>query len=138
MHVGKQQGFTLIEVVFALALFALGALAALGVASQHIRSVTYLEERAFALQVASNLMADVMAGNVTGNVARNTSHEARQKPWPPKDGEQGEVEFATHTWYWEQTVLETVTADLRQVTLRVRREENGTVLAELQAFVGRR
>lgn len=126
MPYGRNQGFTLVEVLFALSLFALGALAALNVASQHVRSVSYLQERSFALQVASNHLAELVA------------QQGRQGSWPPKDGAQGVIDWAGQDWYWEQEVLETVTNDLRQVRVLVRSKEQGPVLAELLTFVGRR
>ena len=118
-------GFTLVEVMFALAIFALGALAALMVATQQLDSTRYLQERYMGQLVASNRLAEL---HDTG----------RDGAWPPRDGAKGEMEFAGSTWYWEQQVLETVTADLREVTVRVRVTESGAVVAELSSFVGRR
>lgn len=121
----RQKGFTLVEVMFALAIFGLGALAALLVATQQLDSTRYLQERYLGQIVASNRLAEV--------------HEiGRDGSWPPEHGATGEADFAGETWYWEQQVLETVTEDLREVTVRVRLREGGSVVAELSSFVGRR
>ncbi|MCC5855665.1 MAG: type II secretion system minor pseudopilin GspI [Idiomarina sp.] len=123
--VRRTKGFTLIEVMAALMIFALGALAALVVATEQIASTSYLEERYFAQIVASNRLAEVQAG-------------APDADWPPRHEETGEAEMVGRQWYWDQQVLETVTADLREVTVRVRLREDGPILAEVSGFVGRR
>lgn len=120
------RGFTLVEVMFALAIFGLAALAALAVATQQIDSTRYLQERYFGQLVASNRLAAVAAP------------AAANKAWPPVNNESGEVELAGQMWFWQQQVLATVTDDLREVTIRVKRDENGPVVAELSTFVGRR
>lgn len=123
--VRRAKGFTLIEVMAALMIFALGALAALVVATEQIASTSYLEERYFAQIVASNRLAEVQVG-------------APDADWPPRHEETGEAEMVGRQWYWDQQVLETVTADLREVTVRVRLREDGPILAEVSGFVGRR
>ncbi|MCO4321579.1 type II secretion system minor pseudopilin GspI [Aliidiomarina quisquiliarum] len=120
------RGFTLVEVMFALAIFGLAALAALAVATQQIDSTRYLQERYLGQLVASNRLADLVAP------------AAASKTWPPRNNDSGEIELAGQTWFWQQQVLETVTDDLREVTVRVKRSENGPVVAELSTFVGRR
>lgn len=121
----KQRGFTLIEVMVALSIFALGALAALAVATQHIASTQILEERYYAQWVASNQLAQVSVDTAHGE-------------WPPRNNRRGEVELANQQWFWRSSVLETVTPDLREVTIEVRAIEDGPVLAEISTFVGRR
>ncbi|TRW50311.1 type II secretion system protein GspI [Aliidiomarina halalkaliphila] len=119
------RGFTLIEVMVALALFAVGALAAVQLASETTRSASILEDRYFASLVASNRMAEVHA-------------QARWNTWPPRDEASGQVELANRTWYWQQQVVATVTEDLQEVTIRVSLSDNGPVVAEVSGFVGRR
>lgn len=119
-------GFTLVETMFALVIFAIGALAALNMATEQLRSTSILETRYFAQQVASNRMAEVHLE------ARN------QTVWPPVDEFNGEMEMAGVQWFWEQQVLETVTPDLREVTIRVRDTAEGQVVVELSSYVGRR
>ena len=121
----KRNGFTLVEVMVALSIFALGALAALTVATQHLNSTQILENRYYAQFVAGNQLAAIVAETAEGR-------------WPPRNNQRGEVNLAGLPWYWETQVVETVTEDLREVTIRVRREEQGQVLAELSTFVGRR
>src|SRR5690554_270815 len=122
----KERGFTIVEVMFALAIFGLAALAALAVATQQIDSTRYLQDRYFGQLVASNKLAEVAAPAAIGQL------------WPPRNNETGEVELAGQSWFWQQQVLETVTDDLREVTIQVKRSENGPVVAELSTFLGRR
>lgn len=121
----KKQGFTLVEVMFALAVFSLAALAALMVATQHIDSTRYLQEKYLAQLVASQRLAEVVSPRST------------EKTWPPQDKASGSVELAGLEWFWQQQVTPTVTRDLQEVRVQVRREEKGVVVAELSTFVGR-
>jgi len=121
----KQRGFTLVETMFALVIFSLAALAALNVATEQLRSTGILETRYFAQQVASNRLAELHANTRAGE-------------WPPRNEETGSAEMAGSEWFWEQRVLETVTDDLREVTVMIREREDGPVVLELSAFLGRR
>jgi len=118
-------GFTLVEVMFALAIFGLGALAALHVATEQVRSSSILEERYFAQLVASNRMATVHA-------------EIEWGAWPPQHEYSGDIELANRNWHFSQQVLETQDEDFREVTVRVHAQEGGPVLYEVSGFVGRR
>lgn len=115
-------GFTLIEVMLALSIFTMAALAALQVASEHLRSISMIEERTFATMVASNRMAEV---HISDN-------------WPPEDGASGQMQMAERNWFWRQQVVETVTDGLREVTIVVSTEEGGAESARISGFVGQR
>lgn len=115
-------GFTLIEVMLALSIFTMAALAALQVASEHLRSISLIEERTFATMVASNRMAEV---HISDN-------------WPPEDGASGQMQMAERNWFWRQQVVETVTDGLREVTIVVSTEEGGAESARISGFVGQR
>lgn len=115
-------GFTLIEVMLALSIFTLAALAALQVATEHLRSISLIEERTFAIMVASNRMAEV---HISDN-------------WPPQDGATGQMQMAERNWFWRQQVVDTVTDGLREVTIVVSTEEGGSETARISGFVGQR
>lgn len=118
----QNAGFTLIEVMLALSIFTMAALAALQVASEHIRSITLIEEQAFATMVASNRMAEVHISDT----------------WPPQNGASGQMQMAERTWYWRQESVETVTDGLREVTIIVSADEDGAEAARISGFVGQR
>lgn len=84
----KSYGFTLVEVLVALAIVALGSAAvmtALGTGSQ---STSRLRERSYAEWVALNRMAEI-------RVSRD---------WPLASTETGEETMAGQRWQWRQTI----------------------------------
>ena len=52
----QNRGFTLLEVLVALAIFATAAIATIRSVSQHINTLNFLEEKTFASMVADNQM----------------------------------------------------------------------------------
>lgn len=103
------KGFTLIEVMVALSIFGLAALAALQAASSHLTSLNELQNKTFAQYVASNRMAEL----------------SLVREWPIKDNKKGKAEQAGTVWHWQQQVVETVTPNVVAVTVKVSRTEKG-------------
>ena len=101
-------GFTLIEVMLAMAVFAVAGVALLGVADNNYRHISHLEEQMLANWVVSNQL-------VEANL---------DKAWPPKNNRKGSLEMAERTWYWQQKVAKTANKEMRQVTMEVRLNEN--------------
>ncbi|RUO75785.1 type II secretion system minor pseudopilin GspI [Idiomarina seosinensis] len=100
-----QSGFTLIEVMVALAIFALAAVAALQAASGHISGLSSLQDKTYAQYVASNRLAEL----------------ALQRSWPISDNKTGEAMMGDQRWRWQQQVTETVTPNVVAVTVSVGR-----------------
>ncbi len=116
----KQHGFTLIEVMLAMAVFAIAGVALLGVADNNYRHISHLEEQMFATWVASNQLVEVSLG----------------KTWPPKNNRKGKVEMAGRTWYWQQKVIKTANKELRAVKMQVRlNEDDELVNASLMTYL---
>jgi len=113
-------GMTLIEVMVALAVFSLAALAAVNVATEHMRSLSYIEQKTLALWVANNHL---------------TQLELDKKM--PKLGEsKGSVKFAGQTWYWRQSGLKTPDPDFRMVKIRILgNKDSKSALAELTSYM---
>ncbi|WDE05627.1 type II secretion system minor pseudopilin GspI [Thalassomonas viridans] len=103
----KAAGFTLLEVMLAMAVFAIAGVALLGTADTNSRNLGYLEQKAFADWVAANQL--VAASLVTA--------------WPPKNNQKGKVEMAGREWFWQQKVVKTQDTNMRQVVMEVRLEE---------------
>jgi len=104
----KKTGFTLIEVMLAMAVFAVAGVALLGVADNNYRHISHLEEQMFANWVASNQLVEA----------------SLDKTWPPKNNRKGKVEMAGRTWYWQQKVVKTANKEMRAVTMEIRLDED--------------
>ena len=116
----KQAGFTLIEVMLAMAVFSIAGLALLGVADNNYRHISHLEEQMFANWVASNQLVEV----------------SLDKTWPPKNNKKGNVEMAGRTWYWQQKVIKTTNKELRSVVMEIRlKEDDELVSASLMTYL---
>ncbi len=116
------RGFTLIEVMLALAVFSIAGLALLSSASNNARNMGYLESKMFANWVASNQL-------VTASL---------EQKWPPKNNLKGEVELAGRAWFWQQKVLKTTDKDMRAVVIEVRALEGDELaLSSLTTYVSR-
>ena len=116
----KPLGFTLIEVMLAMAVFAIAGVALLGVADNNYRHISHIEEQMFANWVASNQLVEA----------------SLDKTWPPKNNRKGKVEMAGRTWYWQQKVIKTANKELRAVNMQVRlNEDDELVSASLMTYL---
>jgi len=104
----KKSGFTLLEVMLAMAVFAVAGVALLGVADNNYRHISHLEEQMFANWVASNQLVEA----------------SLDKTWPPKNNRKGSVEMAGRTWHWQQKVVKTTNKEMRALTMEVRLDED--------------
>ncbi len=101
-------GFTLIEMLLALAVFAYAASSILAVLSQSAKNLTELEQMTFASWIANDRLMELQV----------------DKTWPPKNKDKGERELAGQKWYWSQQVEKTADNNLRKVSVEVRTEQN--------------
>ncbi|MGL6260646.1 type II secretion system minor pseudopilin GspI [Vibrio sp. WXL103] len=113
----KSAGMTLIEVLVALAIFSTAAIAVIRSVSQHINTLSYLEEKTFAAMVVDNQMAAVMLD-------------------PSKlSAKKGTEELAGRTWYWQVTPVSTSDNLLRAFDVSVSAEEGGSTLVTVRSYV---
>jgi len=118
----KSHGFTLIEVMLALAVFSIAGIALLSTASNNARNIGYLESKMFANWVASNQLVAA-------------SLEAK---WPPKNNLKGEVELAGRAWFWQQKVIKTTDNDMRAIVMEVRLREDGELaISSLTTYISK-
>jgi len=117
-----QRGFTLIEVVVAIAVVALGLMAVFRVVHDTVNNSAYLRDRSFAMWIADNRLTEMRLGSGL----------------PSVDQTEGEVQFANQDWRWVAKVSQTPVDDLRRIDVRVRRtsDPEDSALAEVSGFVG--
>lgn len=117
-----QCGFTLVEVVVALAITAIGMLAVFKTIGDTAHNVTDLRDRTFATWVADNRITEI---RISGEM-------------PSVEETAGEVEFAGRRWHWVAKVSQTQVQGLRRIDVAVRRDEDpeGATLVALAGFVG--
>jgi general secretion pathway protein I len=111
----RPRGFTLIEVLAALVIVALGMLGVIQAVTQTARNGSYLREKTLAHWIAMNVIT-----------------ERRLLPSPPDVTETSEdVEFAGQRWRWTMKVTQTEVESLRRMDVSVRYADR----PESQAFV---
>ncbi|MGF1725852.1 type II secretion system minor pseudopilin GspI [Photobacterium nomapromontoriensis] len=97
---------TLLEVLVALAVFAVAALSVINAVNQHINTLSYLEEKTFAAMVADNELAKVrLSGEIPTSVKR------------------GKSELAGREWYWSIKSTKTADGYLRALDVTVTTDE---------------
>lgn len=103
----KSRGFTLLEVLVAMAVFAVTALAVLNATGQNARTLMFLEEKTFASMVADNQLALLILSN--------------QLPTTEKNGTE---KLAGKEWHWTLKPISTNESTLRAIDVIVWSDEN--------------
>lgn len=101
------RGFTLLEVMVALAIVSIGLIAAFNAVIQMAHSTAVLRERALADWIAMNEITTI---RISGD-------------FPDIGSFDGDAEFAGLEWRWEADISETGVADLRRIDLSVAHED---------------
>jgi general secretion pathway protein I len=118
----RTRGFTLIEVLAALVIVALGMLGVIQAVTQTARNGSYLREKTLAHWIAMNVIT-----------------ERRLLPAPPEVTETSEdVEFAGQRWRWTMNVTQTEVESLRRMDVAVRYADRpeGEALITVTGFYG--
>jgi len=120
--VKRLRGFTLIEVVVALAIVALGMFAVFKAIGDTTSNIGYLRDRSMAAWIADNRITEI---RLSGE-------------FPSVDKTEGDVGFAGRQWHWVATVSQTPVEGLRRIDMKVRREGDAedSALVSLAGFVG--
>jgi general secretion pathway protein I len=118
----EARGFTLVEVVVALAIVAIGMLAVFKTIGDTTHNVTELRDRSFAAWIADNRITEM---RISGEM-------------PSVEQTAGEVEFAGRRWHWVTKVSQTQVQGLRRIDVSVRRDGDpeSASLVSLAGFVG--
>lgn len=121
----RQTGFTLIEVLVALAILAIAMAALTYAAGGNTANASHLRDRTIGMWVAENRLAELRIS----------------KDWVDIGAQTGEMEMAGHNWHW-RTVTEKIANEetqefMRAVTVEVRvNPKQKTPSATLHGFVG--
>lgn len=101
------KGFTLIEVVVAVAVIAIGLMGTIKTVGTVTKNTAYLNERVIATWVAQNAMASYEL-NLENDAEKETS---------------GSEEVAGIEWYWTKTLVNTQDPGIQRVEIDVRRDD---------------
>ena len=96
-------GFTLLEVMVALAIVALGMMAVHAQLNRYAIGATIIENKVLASWIASNRIAELSVA----------------PQWPNLGQTQDEVDYAGRTWIWRTQISETLIENLRRVDVSV-------------------
>ena len=103
----RDHGFTLIEVMLAMAIFSIAGVALLATATTNFTNLSLLEEKMLANWVASNQLVE----------AKLT------EKWPPRNNKKGDEMLAGQEWFWTQKVVKTTDNNLHALSIEVRKNE---------------
>jgi general secretion pathway protein I len=98
-----QRGFTLLEILVALAVLALAMSAVIKAASDYTVSQTHLRDRTMATWVARNVLAEFQV----------------RKEWPSVGEQKGTLEMGKLEWRWLARTSQTDEARLRRLDVEV-------------------
>ena len=99
-----RRGFTLIEVLVALAIVAVGMAAVMGALTSSAETASYLRDKTFAQWVALNQIANVRLSALQ----------------PAVGNSDGDTDFAGRAWRWHQEVVTTQVPGVVRIDVSVR------------------
>lgn len=117
----KQRAFTLIEVLVAMTIIAVGVSALVASAGSSAWRADYLREREFGRWVASNVLTELQA----------------VPAWPDVGTKNTEVSMGNFQWYVRTRTQAVADADLRRLDIEVRRDKDSeSYVYVVTGFVG--
>ncbi len=116
----KSAGFTLIEVLIALAIISIALTAILKSTAQNIRDTQYLEEKSIAHWVGLQVINEARAGEIT---------------LTPEDNKKtDEATMLDSKWSWEATLKSTPNPSISEINVDVFRQSDHARLANLVSY----
>lgn len=117
----RAAGFTLLEVLVALAVLAIAMAAVIKVSASNTSNAAYLKEKTIAHWVAINKANELRLAD----------------SWPSVGNKKGSVVMARQEWRWQVKVSNTPDKDIRRLDIEVQHERELGGKAVVTAFVGR-
>ncbi len=114
-----QRGFTLVEILAAVAVIAIALGAVLSGMARYADNTGHLRDKTLAMWVAHNRLTEIRL----------------QRGWPETGRSDGDAEMAGARWRWFVEVSNTEDPELRRVDVRVRRADGEQDLFLLSGFV---
>lgn len=114
-------GMTLLEVLLALVILSTAGLAVMNAASGAINNQTYLQDKTFALWIASNSLVELKL----------------QKQWPSETWREESVDFAGSTWYSRYQSVATGDNNFKALDVEVSDKKDGNALAYLRTYIAK-
>jgi len=116
----RARGFTLLEVLIALAVVALAMLALTRTATMQVRDFDALRERTLASWIAANVLTETRLATALPSTGKSD----------------GRVEFAARSWRWTRDVRATADPEIRRIDIQVFTGEARDPSASLSGFAG--
>ena len=116
----RTAGFTLVEVMVALAIAGLSLAAVAASISQMVDAGSAMQERTYASWIALNKIAELRLANVVPEVSSSS----------------GEVDYAALEWAWRATISETGVANLFRVDVEVSHAGSDEIIRTVTGFIG--
>ncbi len=117
----RARGFTLLEVMVALAVIAIGLGAVITEASRNLSNAALLQDKTLAHWIATNKVVEMQVANA----------------WPNTGEDKGDVEMAGRDWYWTVKVEAVAYDRLRRLGVEVRSDiDSDRPLASVVAYIG--
>lgn len=113
-------GFTLLEVMIALAVFAISAIALLSQSNQGINQTTYLQEKTYALWIAENTLTELHLKN----------------DWPALGDNNQRIHQFNRQWLVNTSITGTAEKSLRRIEVEVSLADTHSPLSSLRSYIG--
>lgn len=117
----KQQGMTLLEVMLALVIMATSGVAVMNAASGALNGQAHLQNKTFALWVASNSLTELKL----------------KKVWPAASWRYDTADLAGVTWYLRYKSVETGDNNFKALDIEVSDVERGRALAYMRTYIAK-